>query len=681
MHDGSGTTLAFSRAGDGARIELGQSGMRPRNKVSTAGVELIESFEGFRATAARLDDGRWTIGFGHTASAREGATVSREDAELLLRWDLRPAEDAVNGKVTSALSQNQYDALVAFAFNVGVDAFIHSDVLKRVNEGRYTEAALALEVWRKAEVAGDPVVLDALIRRRAAERALFLGDEITPTPTSLIRPEADPRAQAALPEVRPTETEVALTGDVAELRVIGAPAVEPEAVARHDLSQPLEALIAGAIAAERDEAPAEAGAPKAAVAPPVVAPTAWTLEAEEPAPEPTPGETAAEAPLQILDADAQDAGVEHVAPEAKVDAAPAAEPVQVEAPSVEAEPAAPAPVEAPQVEAAHVEPAHVEPTHVEPGLVESEASAWVTIASSAVAATAADAGDGHWHGPEPSCWIVTEVEAAVVEAAPEPVEAAPVAAIAAEPVAAPEPVTSAAHPASEPAPDLNRNVAENGSASRPLYSSYGPMAFAMRATTAPTEPVAETLTPAVAARAPSIPGPGHVSGPGPAAGPISDPISAPTQPVEPVAPAAAPVASAPAAAPLVLTPPPAEWDEPPGPGARLSAAAAAEADELETPLFDEGWDGPGALTGRIVHHETQVPTDARHMRVNRVAPHVLTGVIGLTALGGAAYAFYRPHVAGALDQQALMWTLVAVGGLCAATSVFFLLKNLGGQED
>ena len=80
MSDGNGMSLAISTLGDGARSELGQDRMRPRYKVSQAGVDLIEAFEGFRAKAARLDDGRWTIGYGHTRSAREGAEISRDDA-------------------------------------------------------------------------------------------------------------------------------------------------------------------------------------------------------------------------------------------------------------------------------------------------------------------------------------------------------------------------------------------------------------------------------------------------------------------------------------------------------------------------------------------------------------------------------------------------------------------------
>ena len=70
--------------------------MRPRLSVSRSAVELIKAFEGFRAKAAQLDDGRWTIGYGHTLTAREGAEVTEPDAEALLLYDLIGASHAVN---------------------------------------------------------------------------------------------------------------------------------------------------------------------------------------------------------------------------------------------------------------------------------------------------------------------------------------------------------------------------------------------------------------------------------------------------------------------------------------------------------------------------------------------------------------------------------------------------------
>src|SRR5437016_5156362 len=108
------------------------TGMTPRQQVSRAGIELIKRFEGYRRNAAQLPDGRWTIGYGHTLSAREGAQVSETDAEALLRYDLLGVAQAVTEQVYAPLTQNQFDALCAFAFSVGLGEFRASDVLKRV---------------------------------------------------------------------------------------------------------------------------------------------------------------------------------------------------------------------------------------------------------------------------------------------------------------------------------------------------------------------------------------------------------------------------------------------------------------------------------------------------------------------------------------------------------------------
>jgi len=177
--------------------------MRARQKVSRAGVELIKSFEGLRSVAARLPDGRWTLGYGHTFSAREGAKVTQEDADALLRFDLLPVVDAINNFVLVPLNQNQFDSLVSFCFNIGVENFGQSTVLKRINEGRLAEAALAMDSWRSAEFNGQTYVLAPLIRRRAAEKDLFqTPDEISHQAAILGRPVEDivpPVTQAPIP--------------------------------------------------------------------------------------------------------------------------------------------------------------------------------------------------------------------------------------------------------------------------------------------------------------------------------------------------------------------------------------------------------------------------------------------------------------------------------------------------
>ncbi len=221
--------------------------MRARQKVSRAGVELIKSFEGLRQTAARLPDGRWTIGYGHTFSAREGARVTQEDADALLRFDLLPIVDSLNNMILVPLNQNQFDALVSFSFNIGIENFGSSSVLKRINEGRMTEAALAMDAWRSAEFNGQTYVLAPLIRRRAAEKNLFLTPEETVgnAPSLLVRPLADVEADAA--SARPSEVDAPDRGGI----LSAYPAGEP-----HGAAQPAPYAFAPQPVAPQPVAPA-----------------------------------------------------------------------------------------------------------------------------------------------------------------------------------------------------------------------------------------------------------------------------------------------------------------------------------------------------------------------------------------------------------------------------------------
>ena len=70
--------------------------------------------------------------------------------------------------------KSQFDALCSFAFNIGPKAFLKSDTLRALNNGRPLDAANGLDIWRKSEIAGKTYVVDALMRRRTAEKALFL---------------------------------------------------------------------------------------------------------------------------------------------------------------------------------------------------------------------------------------------------------------------------------------------------------------------------------------------------------------------------------------------------------------------------------------------------------------------------------------------------------------------------
>ena len=89
---------------------LGQ--MKLNARVSPAAIELVKRFEGLRTTAARLEDGGWTVGYGHVVFAREGVTVTPDDAEVLLRYDLNEIANALDHLITAPVHQHQYYALV-----------------------------------------------------------------------------------------------------------------------------------------------------------------------------------------------------------------------------------------------------------------------------------------------------------------------------------------------------------------------------------------------------------------------------------------------------------------------------------------------------------------------------------------------------------------------------------------
>lgn len=190
--------------------------MKPRHQVSRAAVDLIKRFEGYRQTSAQLPDGRWTIGYGHTLTARPGATVSEKDAEALLLYDLISVAHSVNEHTYTPLTQNQFDALVCFAFNIGLENFLRSGVLRRINEGSLLQAACAMEMWRKADFEGERIVIDALVRRRSAEKTLFLtpaNGEWVPAPSPVLRPKIDYDASNAIPKQTPATVSTRTDGD------------------------------------------------------------------------------------------------------------------------------------------------------------------------------------------------------------------------------------------------------------------------------------------------------------------------------------------------------------------------------------------------------------------------------------------------------------------------------------
>ncbi len=136
--------------------------------IGQAGLELIMQFEGCRLKAYQCAAGVWTIGYGHTAGVSAGQAITQVQAEEYLRQDCRKFERCVNDAayvpITAQLNQNQFDALVSFAFNCGAGN------LKKLCAGR-NAAQIAAAMPQYCKAAGK--TLAGLVKRRAAETALF----------------------------------------------------------------------------------------------------------------------------------------------------------------------------------------------------------------------------------------------------------------------------------------------------------------------------------------------------------------------------------------------------------------------------------------------------------------------------------------------------------------------------
>ena len=139
-------------------------------RINTAGLDLIKDFEGLRLNAYQDAVGVWTIGYGHTNTAYPGQRITNAQATDLLRQDVANFEDAVTRAVRVPINENQFAALVSFAYNVGSGALNSSTLLRKLNAGDTFGAANEFLRWNRA----GGRVLAGLTRRREAERSLFL---------------------------------------------------------------------------------------------------------------------------------------------------------------------------------------------------------------------------------------------------------------------------------------------------------------------------------------------------------------------------------------------------------------------------------------------------------------------------------------------------------------------------
>ena len=174
-------------------------------KLSEFGLKLIKAYEGFRPAETTLVSGQRVIGFGHRYVPDEEPMVSRKKAEAILLEDLEPYEEMVNESIYAPLTQPQFDALVSLSFNIGPRAFLSSNIVHALNNGRPLEAAAGFDEWRKSVIDGKTYVIDALVRRRTAEKALFLRpvEGVVAAPRNEIPPVSDaeyPKNEPEMPE-------------------------------------------------------------------------------------------------------------------------------------------------------------------------------------------------------------------------------------------------------------------------------------------------------------------------------------------------------------------------------------------------------------------------------------------------------------------------------------------------
>jgi lysozyme len=145
-------------------------------KTGEAGLEIIKMFEGFRSEPYLCPAGVATIGFGSTRGVDgnrvtlEHSAISRDEAEEMLAHDLQNVEKSVGRLIRVALTQNQFDAIVSFTYNLGSGRLQSSTLRSKLNREDYEGAADEFPKWVKA----GGKRLSGLVKRRFVERKLFL---------------------------------------------------------------------------------------------------------------------------------------------------------------------------------------------------------------------------------------------------------------------------------------------------------------------------------------------------------------------------------------------------------------------------------------------------------------------------------------------------------------------------
>lgn len=143
--------------------------MAPSNECLT----LIETFEGFKEKAYKCPAGIWTIGYGTTKGVKPSDVITEEAASERLRKEVQEFALQVSSLIGPDTTQNQFDALVSFAYNLGISALASSTLLKKHLAKDYTAASVEFMKWDKAKINGKLTPLAGLTKRRQHESALY----------------------------------------------------------------------------------------------------------------------------------------------------------------------------------------------------------------------------------------------------------------------------------------------------------------------------------------------------------------------------------------------------------------------------------------------------------------------------------------------------------------------------
>ena len=165
--------MFFLKLSECIRGALAPRPIGEKMQISEEGKNLIKKFEGCELEAYKWAAGVWTIGYGHIKTAVEGMKIDQATANELFDEEMGEYETYVNTAVTVPLSQNQFDALVSWVFNLGNGNLNASTMLKVINSGDHAGVPAQIKRWNKA----GGKVLEGLIRRREAEALLYEGKD------------------------------------------------------------------------------------------------------------------------------------------------------------------------------------------------------------------------------------------------------------------------------------------------------------------------------------------------------------------------------------------------------------------------------------------------------------------------------------------------------------------------